>query len=87
MKTIRICPICSSPLPPDAPAGLCPACLLKTDPGAKPPGKCPSGEPTSMLTISPDAFARVSEIAHLRVADVTQDQCHTIRFIGKGIGA
>jgi len=28
--------------------------------------------------------ARVSEIIHLRVADVTQDQCHTIRFTGKG---
>ena len=28
--------------------------------------------------------ARVSEIIHLRVADVTQDQCQTVRFIGKG---
>jgi site-specific recombinase XerD len=28
--------------------------------------------------------ARVSEIIHLRVADVTQDQCRTIRFMGKG---
>jgi len=28
--------------------------------------------------------ARVSEITHLRVADVTQDQSRTIRFTGKG---
>lgn len=28
--------------------------------------------------------ARVSEITHLRVADVTQDQSRTVRFIGKG---
>lgn len=28
--------------------------------------------------------ARVSEIIHLRAADVTQDQCRTIRFTGKG---
>ena len=28
--------------------------------------------------------ARVSEIIHLRVADVIQDQCQTIRFTGKG---
>ena len=28
--------------------------------------------------------ARISEIIHLRVADVTHDQCHTLRFTGKG---
>src|SRR4051812_21352552 len=31
MKTIRSCPACGAPLPPDAPAGLCPQCLLKSD--------------------------------------------------------
>src|SRR5688572_12676057 len=31
MKTIRLCPGCGGPLPPDAPAGLCPQCLLKSD--------------------------------------------------------
>jgi hypothetical protein len=30
---------CGNPLPPDAPAGLCPVCLLKTDPAAKPAAK------------------------------------------------
>ena len=30
MKTIRLCPSCLGPLPPDAPDGLCPACLLKS---------------------------------------------------------
>jgi len=30
MKTIRLCPSCLSPLPPDAPDGLCPTCLLKS---------------------------------------------------------
>jgi tRNA A-37 threonylcarbamoyl transferase component Bud32 len=59
MNTIRICSVCGNPLPPDAPAGLCPVCLLKTDAGANPPAKGPSGEPTSTLTISPDAFVRV----------------------------
>src|SRR5262245_47169233 len=34
MKTIRLCPSCCAPMPPDAPAGLCPACLLKS--GAPP---------------------------------------------------
>ena len=31
MKTTRHCPGCGAPLPPDAPAGLCPAYLLKSD--------------------------------------------------------
>ena len=31
MKTIGTCPVCGAPLPSDAPAGLCPPCLLKTD--------------------------------------------------------
>ncbi|MBI5383422.1 MAG: protein kinase [Verrucomicrobia bacterium] len=31
MKTIRMCHSCGVPLPPDAPAGLCPACLLKSE--------------------------------------------------------
>lgn len=29
MKTIRICPQCQQTLPPDAPEGLCPSCLVK----------------------------------------------------------
>lgn len=32
MNTIKICPGCGTPLPQDAPAGLCPKCLLATDP-------------------------------------------------------
>ena len=31
METILLCPACGAPLPPDAPAGLCPLCLLKSD--------------------------------------------------------
>src|SRR6185295_11197961 len=31
MNTIRVCQSCGLPLPPDAPAGLCPQCLLKSD--------------------------------------------------------
>jgi len=30
MKTIRLCPGCGAPLASDAPGGLCPPCLLKT---------------------------------------------------------
>lgn len=31
MNTIKVCTNCRAPLPADAPAGLCPACLLKTE--------------------------------------------------------
>ena len=31
MNTIKICTSCRTPLPVDAPAGLCPACLLKSE--------------------------------------------------------
>jgi serine/threonine protein kinase len=59
MKTIRICPSCGNPLPPDAPAGLCPISLFKTDASAKPGAKANSGEPAATLSISPEAFVRV----------------------------
>jgi serine/threonine protein kinase len=59
MSLIRICPSCGNPLPPDAPAGLCPVCLLKSDPAAKPGAKANPGEPAATISISPDAFVRV----------------------------
>jgi site-specific recombinase XerD len=37
-----------------------------------------------LLQLLYNTGARVSEIAHLRVRDVTQDQCRTVRFLGKG---
>jgi serine/threonine protein kinase len=30
METIKICPNCRKPLPPDAPLGLCPECLIRS---------------------------------------------------------
>lgn len=72
MNVTRTCPSCGKPLPTDAPSGLCPICLLKTDavltlPTADPPGgsaptitaETASAEPASALTISPAAFTRV----------------------------
>ena len=50
-----------------------------------PPATCWTGRRNRLLfQLLYNTGARVSEIAHLRVADVTQEQCHTIRFIGKG---
>ena len=43
METLRICPNCRKPLPPDVPMGLCPECLIKsgfpTESGTDEPGK------------------------------------------------
>ena len=50
-----------------------------------PPATCWTGRRNRLLfQLLYNTGARVSEIAHLRVADVTQDQCHTIGFTGKG---
>ncbi len=39
MDTMRICPGCQKALPPDAPLGLCPECLLKAGMGTQPGGE------------------------------------------------
>ncbi len=43
METLRICPNCRKPLPPDVPLGLCPECLIKsgfpTESGTGGPGE------------------------------------------------
>jgi tRNA A-37 threonylcarbamoyl transferase component Bud32 len=59
MNSISICPSCGNPLPPDAPTGLCPVCLLKTDSGANPAAEAPTVDPASTITIGPEAFVRV----------------------------
>ena len=73
METLRICPNCRKPLPPDVPLGLCPECLIK------------SGFPTESGTGGPGeaAGARfvpppVEEIAQLF------PQLEILSLIGKG---
>jgi serine/threonine protein kinase len=39
MDTMRICPSCRKPLPPDVPLGLCPECLLKGGLATEPAGQ------------------------------------------------
>jgi serine/threonine protein kinase len=59
MTTIRLCPICASALPADAPSGLCPFCSLKADPDSKPPGQGLQDESNATISISSDAFMPV----------------------------
>jgi eukaryotic-like serine/threonine-protein kinase len=51
MKTIRLCPSCCSPVPADAPDGLCPSCLLKTtvttDSGGGAPSQAAASAPAA----------------------------------------
>ncbi|HKQ40483.1 MAG TPA: protein kinase, partial [Verrucomicrobiae bacterium] len=46
-NTIKVCPGCGMPLPADAPAGLCPQCLLKSNPLTPAQTIVVTGAPTS----------------------------------------
>lgn len=68
METIKICPSCRKPLPPDMPLGLCPECLLKSG--------LPSGTEASVTAgfVPPT----VAEMAGLF------PQFEILAFVGKG---
>jgi serine/threonine protein kinase len=61
MDTIQLCPSCGRPLPPNAPKGLCPECLLKaglqteTHPGAGNPAQ---PKPPPFVPPAPGELAR-----------------------------
>jgi tRNA A-37 threonylcarbamoyl transferase component Bud32 len=67
MNTVRICPSCKKPLPADAPAGLCPECLVRVglgsgvDPGAAPSGAPAPAAPAAGFTEPPS----LDEVARL----------------------
>ena len=73
METLKICPNCRKPLPPDVPLGLCPECLIKS---GFPTGTEPGGaaEAAAARFVPPP----VGEIAQLF------PQLEIIRLIGKG---
>jgi TM2 domain-containing membrane protein YozV/predicted Ser/Thr protein kinase len=73
METIKICPNCRSPLPPDVPLGLCPQCLIKSGfPTGTEPGL--GSEAAGARFVPPP----VEEIAQLF------PQLEILGFIGKG---
>jgi serine/threonine protein kinase len=53
MNTMQHCPNCGATLPADAPAGLCPVCLLKTKPPGTSPDEGTSGGPAPTITVKP----------------------------------
>ncbi len=73
METLRICPNCRKPLPPDVPLGLCPECLIKAGfPTETGPGG--AGEAAGARFVPPP----VEEIAQLF------PQLEILSLIGKG---
>jgi len=73
METLKICPNCRKPLPPDVPLGLCPECLIKSGfPTGTGPGV--TGEAASARFVPPP----VGEIAQLF------PQLEILRLIGQG---
>jgi serine/threonine protein kinase len=59
VNTIRICSVCRTRLPPDAPADLCPVCSPKNASIPKPVTTSQTSNPTATISLSPDAFAPV----------------------------
>ncbi len=66
----RQCPRCGAALPPDAPEGLCPACLLQrgfaTEAGAasrpSDPNPQPTGAPSAPPPFAPPSFSELSQL-------------------------
>ncbi len=63
MNPTNACPECGTPLAPDAPKGLCPACLLRGGRNSEPPqSSCEAGEngaaPTGFVAPSPEEIAQ-----------------------------
>jgi serine/threonine protein kinase len=73
VETIKICPNCRKPLPPDVPLGLCPECLIKAGfPTGTEPGT--AAEAAATRFVPPP----VAEIAQLF------PQLEILRLIGQG---
>ena len=66
MKTTRTCPTCKTPLPADAPEGLCPACLLQPTVASvtrpPPPGPHSYAEPRATETKNPVPGTRLGYV-------------------------
>lgn len=68
MNTKKICSGCGQPLPPDAPAGLCPHCLLKSD----------------APTVGSDPSQPHSGLRQVPIPGETFGDYRIIRLLGKG---
>ena len=77
---MKTCPSCGNPLPPDAPAGLCPICLLKTDLAAEPASKGPSGGPTPTITVFPVTQGASADPA--ATLTISPDAFARVRYFG-----
>ncbi|MCZ6853442.1 MAG: serine/threonine protein kinase, partial [Gammaproteobacteria bacterium] len=85
MSTKKTCPDCGTELPPDAPAGVCPKCLLKAgidDPATD--GKSTADEPTLIAdSASPADAPTIPPTEHARVASETAPEIGTrVKYFG-----
>lgn len=79
MKTRPLCPQCQTPLPADAPLGLCPECLLKTAPASS-----PSSGQTQDSSAAPAPGRRAP--SPLSISEVARRFPHLeiLEFLGQG---
>src|ERR1700677_4130417 len=68
METIRTCPECHQPLSADAPAGLCPQCLMKAAAGP-PPNASGDGLPGDIIDIG-DPAAVAKKLPQFEILEV-----------------
>src|SRR5437762_12711357 len=54
-SALRFCPKCGAQIPPDAPEGGCPGCLLETGLGLRPDPPVPGGDPSAIASAKGDA--------------------------------
>src|SRR5256885_17181827 len=53
-SALRFCPKCGAQIPPDAPEGGCPGCLLETGLGLLPDPPVPGGDPSAIASAKGD---------------------------------
>jgi predicted Ser/Thr protein kinase len=69
MTDARRCPACGSQIPPDAPQGLCPACLLKSEPPTAPRADSGSLSAIGGSTAVPDLAAIAGRFPDLEILE------------------
>jgi len=79
MHIARPCPACQSPLPPDAPGGLCPRCLMQLAAGA-------ASQPQSAARTSSFASARRAGFTPPSVSELAEHfpQLEIMELLGRG---
>src|SRR5213076_2220786 len=73
-SALRFCPKCGAQIPPDAPEGGCPGCLLETGLGLLPDPPVPGGDPSAIASAKGDAGGCAENVEANAVAAARQSK-------------